>query len=403
MASAAVPPQPLDVLVIGGGPAGLATAIAARQAGLARVRVVDRRQPPIDKACGEGLMPDGLAALAALEVPVERLPGAALRGIRYLDGGRIAEGRFPRGVGRGLRRPVLHAALAKRAEEIGVELAWGVEALGLTAAGVAAAAGPLAARFVGGADGLHSRVRRWAGLEGRRPGAGAARRFGVRRHFRIAPWTDLVEVHWVDGAEAYVTPVGEREVGVAMLWSGAAARFDGLLARFPALAARLTGVEATSRDRGAGPLLQRVRRVTRPRWPHPERAGAVATGDGRGAGYGLALVGDASGYVDAITGEGLSLAFHQARALARAMADGDLMVYERAHRSLTRLPDALTRLVLALERRPRLRRRAIGALAAEPALFDRLLGVHSRSLPLVRVGLPGALRLAWRLAGAGGG
>jgi len=269
----------------------------------------------------------------------------------------------------------------RRAEEAGVELRWGVRVVALAAGGVETDRGPIAARFVAGADGLGSRLRAWAGLGGRPVLRASARRFGVRRHFRVAPWTDLVEVYWADGAEAYVTPVGEREVGVALLWSGGPTRFDGLFARFPALAARLAGAEVTSRDRGAGPLQQRVRRVTRGR---------------------LALVGDASGYVDAITGEGLSLAFHQAQALAGALAAGDLAAYQRAHRALGRLPDGITRGVLAIERRPALRRRVIAALAAEPELFDRLLGVHSRALPLSRVGLPGALRLAWRLAGAGG-
>ena len=56
-----------DVFVIGGGPAGLAAAIAARQKGL-RVIVADGAEPPIDKACGEGLMPDGLAALGHLGI-----------------------------------------------------------------------------------------------------------------------------------------------------------------------------------------------------------------------------------------------------------------------------------------------------------------------------------------------
>ena len=173
-----------------------------------------------------------------------------------------------------------------------------------------------------------------------------------------------------------MTPVAPRQVGVAMLWSGGPASFEELLGRFPALAARLAGAPEASRDRGAGPLEQRVRGVVRGR---------------------LALVGDASGYLDAITGEGLAVALHQAEAVADAMAAGDLGRYAAAHRRIARLPEAMTRLVLAIERRPRLRRRVVRALAAEPALFSRLLGIHGRSLPARELGLDGALRLAWRL------
>jgi flavin-dependent dehydrogenase len=217
------------------------------------------------------------------------------------------------------------------------------------------------------------------------PAKCSLRRFGVRRHYRLAPWSERVEVWWADGLEAYVTPVAADQVGVAMLWSpdawearhGEAADFDRLLAAVPRLAERLRGAEPASSDRGAGPLHQRVRAVTAP---------------------GLALVGDAGGYLDAITGEGLSLAFHQAEALAAAVRAGDLAAYARAHRRLARLPDALTALLLAVERRPRLRRRTLRALAAEPTLFARLLGVHSRTLPLRDFGFSGALRLALGLA-----
>jgi flavin-dependent dehydrogenase len=112
----------------------------------------------------------------------------------------------------------------------------------------------------------------------------------------------------------------------------------------------------------------------------------------------LVLLGDAAGYLDAITGEGLALAFHQAEALVAAAAGGDLGRYASAHRRLHRLPDAMTAVLLAVERRPRLRRRMIHALAAEPALFSRLLGVHARSLPWSDFGMRGAMRLAWGLA-----
>jgi flavin-dependent dehydrogenase len=396
----------LDLAVVGGGPAGLAVAIEARLAGLS-VAVFDRALGPgIDKACGEGLMPDAVARLASLGVRLSPAESFPFRGIRYVDGGTIAEGTFPQASGLGVRRPVLHRALAERAAELGARLLWGTAVTGLAPEGLATTTGPVAARWIAGADGLASRVREWAGLatagnpraeatnalpglpsrSAVRPdirsaaGAPDRRRFGLRRHFCLAPWADLVEVHWGPGCEAYVTPVASDLVGVAILWSGEArGGFDDLLARFPALAARLAGAPAASRDRGSGPLRQRVRGVV---------AGRVA------------LVGDASGYFDAITGEGLAVALHQAAALARVLTAGDLSAYEAAHRRIGRLPDFMTGLMLAIERRPRLRRRAIAALAAEPALFSRLLGIHARSLPPRRLGLDGAVRLAWRLLAA---
>jgi flavin-dependent dehydrogenase len=164
-----------------------------------------------------------------------------------------------------------------------------------------------------------------------------------------------------------------------MLWSGKTAGFEELIEHFPVLRDRLAGAPEISRDRGAGPLHQRVLGVWR---------GNVA------------LVGDASGYLDAITGEGMAVAFHQTAALVEAILAGDLNRYATAHRRISRLPDFMTSMVLALERRPRLRRRALRALAAEPALFSRLLGIHGRTLRARRLGLDGALKLAWRLVAA---
>jgi menaquinone-9 beta-reductase len=361
-----------DLLVVGGGPAGLATAIRARLAGL-DATVLDRFHPPIDKACGEGLMPDAVARLR--EIGVEP-PGSAIRGIRYVDGGLTAEGVFPQAGGLGVRRLDLHESLVRRAEEVGVELRWGVSAKGLEEGGVATDQGPIRARWIVGADGLLSKVRLWAGLAGE---PGPLRRFGVRRHFAVAPWTDCVEVYWGPDCEAYVTPVGPDRLGLAMLWSGKTSSFDELIECFPTLRDRLAGAPEISRDRGAGPLHQKVLGV---------RRGNVA------------LVGDASGYLDAITGEGMAVAFHQTAALVEAIVAGDLDSYAAAHRRISRLPDFMTSMVLALERRPRLRRRALRALAAEPALFSRLLGIHGRTLPAWRFGLDGALRLAWRLVAA---
>ncbi len=361
-----------EVLIVGGGPGGLAAAVAARLEGL-EVMVVDRRRPPIDKACGEGLMPDGLAVLRDLGVELGAGQKQAFRGIRYIDGETVAEGRFPEVAGAGVRRLHLHQCLVRRAEELGVDLRWGVRVEKLSDSGVETQDGPVNARWIVGADGLRSRVRHWAGLEA---AASKWQRFGVRRHFRLQPWSDCVEVYWADGCEAYVTPVAADEIGIAVLWSGRKARFDRLMESFPTLANRLEGAEVVSRDRGCGPLRQRSKAVTR--------------------GH-LALIGDAAGYVDAITGEGLSIAFHQATALAMALRQGDLALYARRCRDITRLPDAMTQLLLWIERRPALRRRVVRALAREPAIFSRLLAVHCRALPVRGLVLETAPRLLWRL------
>lgn len=372
-------------MIVGGGPAGLSVAIGGHLAGL-RTTVLDRSRPPTDKPCGEGLMPDGLAALERLGMAAADLRGRRFGGIRYRqetpEGATVASGRFPVDGGLGVRRTDLHRRLVERAEAVGVELRWGASVEGIEPAGEGwrtIGQGAVAeGRILVGADGLRSRVRRWAGLAGR---PARAARFGARRHFRLRPWSSFVEVWWAAGCEAYVTPVAEDEIGVALLWgrrrAGERVGFDDLLRCFPVLRQRLAGAAASSPLRGCGPLRQRVRSVRRGN---------------------LLLVGDAAGYVDAITGEGLSLAFQQAEALVAAVAAGELSRYPVACRRLRRLPDAMTHLLLALARRPAWRRRAIKALAAEPGLFDRLLAVHARQSGLGAVGLGGAARLAWRFA-----
>lgn len=362
-------PGDVEVLVVGAGPAGLATAIELANLDI-RAVVIDRSGPGIDKPCGEGLMPDGVRRLESLGVRLPPDRRATFYGIRYIDGDLSAEARFRGGVGWGVRRPELHRALVDRAQEKGVVLLWNttVEALGDRS--VDTSRGPVRARWIVGADGLRSKVRRWAQLD-----AGTRRRarFGARRHYAIPPWSDRVEVYWSDSCEAYVTPVSQQEVGVAVLWGGYKASFDDHLGRFPRLMERLEGAAVTSSDRGTGPLDQRVKRVA----------------EGR-----LALVGDAAGYRDAITGEGISVALHQASALAEAIQVSDMAQYQRAVRRLTVLPFALIRGLLIAERRPWLRRRLIKTLARDPALFGRLLAIHARELPPRDLGAGGLARLA---------
>jgi flavin-dependent dehydrogenase len=356
-------------VVVGGGPAGLAVAIRARLAGLGVV-VLDRSKPPIDRACGEGLMPEGVLQLEELGVAVAARERHPFVGIRYVDGDLVAEGEFPDGPGLGIRRPVLHRALVERATALGADLRWGVTAQGLTTAGVATADDEVTARWVVGADGRSSRVRRWAGLEGRAPRAG---RFGVRRHYTLPPWTDRVEVYWGEGCEAYVTPVAPEMVGVALMWGERGVGFDDVLARLPALAARVAGAPAASRDAGAGPFGSRARRVDRGR---------------------VVLIGDAACCLDPITGEGVALALQSAEALVESIVVDDLDHYRTTQRRLTRAAARVNALVLLLEQSPRLRARVMAGLASRPDLFGRFLAAR-RSPATSAAGA--VARLGWQL------
>src|SRR5712664_1435352 len=124
------------VLVIGGGPAGLAAAIAARMRGF-DVTVADGARPPIDKACGEGLMPETLAALQELGVGTDASDGVALRGIRFLEADAHAEAFFPGNHGIGLRRTVLHQKLIDRARDLDVRFLWETPVTGIFPGSVA--------------------------------------------------------------------------------------------------------------------------------------------------------------------------------------------------------------------------------------------------------------------------
>jgi flavin-dependent dehydrogenase len=332
-----------DVLIIGGGPAGLAAAIAARLKGFT-VTVADSARPPIDKACGEGLLPAAPAALAQLGVYITRDHAFPFRGIRFLGDDAVVEASFPSGQAWGIRRTKLHQLLSDRANEVGVRMLWG-------ASPNYAAEAP-ASRWILGADGQNSRIRRLYGLDA---ATKEAKRFGFRRHYQIPPWTDFVEVHWASGFQIYVTPVGSNEVGIALLTRDRSQRVERALEAFPQLQRRLAGAPFSSVERGAITMSRRLRRVVHER---------------------TALIGDASGSVDAITGEGLSLAFRQAIALADALAAGDLPAYQAAHRRLARKPMFMADFMLLLDRSPRLRKQALRAMASKPAIFGTLLALH---------------------------
>jgi flavin-dependent dehydrogenase len=344
-----------DVFVIGGGPAGLAAAIAARRRGF-RVTVADSGTPPIDKACGEGIMPDGVAAARSLGIPLDTIVAQPFRGIRFRDRGVTVEACFPAGHGLGLRRTALHPLMAECAARSGVRLEWGARISGISARGVFLDGRLAPARWIVGADGGQSGVRRWAGLDA---GARESRRFGFRRHYQVAATPDFVEIEWGDGCQFYITPVAPGEICVALISRDQHLRLDDVLPSFPDLARRLRG--PVPAQRGGVTSMQRLRSVTR---------------------RNVALAGDASGSVDAIAGEGLCLLFQQAVALAAALEAGDLALYATAHRRLARRPRLMAELLLMLDRSTALRRGVMRAMAWQPGLFARMLDLHAGIPPL---------------------
>jgi flavin-dependent dehydrogenase len=328
-----------DLVIAGGGPVGMATALYAARAGL-EVELREPRPGPVDKACGEGLMPGAVTALAELGIDPA---GHRLAGIRYLGGGHVAEAPFRHGDGRGVRRTTLHRAMSDAVAEAGVKLVErAVGELETRSDHVLVDGEP--ASYLVAADGLHSPVRRMLGLD--HPVSGA-RRYGQRVHVEMEPWTPFVEVHWASGSEAYVTPVADELVGIAVL-TERQAPFDELLAEHPLLKERLQR-RPLSRTRGAGPLRQR----------------STARTLGR-----VLLVGDAAGYVDALTGEGIALGLAQARAAVDAVVAGRPADYEAAYKKLGRRHELLTHALLASSRRPFIRRQLVPLAARLPRVFS---------------------------------
>jgi flavin-dependent dehydrogenase len=338
----------IDVLVVGAGPAGLATALHAAAAGL-QTTVLDSHEGPIDKACGEGLMPGALRRLRELGVQVS---GQPIRGISYRRAQYRAEAEFRLGPGAGVRRTELHSALRARAIELGVPICK-AKVGPISQDGSSVTAAGMRARYLVAADGLHSPIRRQLRLD--RPAPGQLRRWGLRQHFDVEPWSDFVEVHWARDSELYVTPVSPSRVGIAIL-SSRRQSFREALADFAEVAQRLPA-SGVNTIRGAGPLRQASKSRV---------AGRVL------------LIGDAAGYVDALTGEGIAVSLACAQPLVKALLANRPADYERDWRSASRRYRVLTESLLWARQRRMLNTALVPASQRAPWLFAAIVNQLAR-------------------------
>lgn len=364
-----------DVLIVGGGPAGLAAAIALKMRG-ADVLVADALKPPIDKACGEGLMPDALRDLAALGVEWDVRDGVLFQGIRFENwteiGHSSVSANFKVGKGLGMRRTVLHTRLVERASELGVRFRWGTHvALGKP---ITLNHERCTYKYLVGADGQSSRVRKWAGLD---RGQWITTRFGFRRHYRIAPFSNSVEVHWSALGQVYITPVAEDEICVAVVTRRSSIRMQQVIDSIPYLRERLAPNASSLRERGAVTTTRRLTHVAKDN---------------------VALLGDASGTVDAVTGEGLALGFRQAILLSRSLEKNGLELYAAKHQKILQMPQIMARTLVLMDAYPALRTQAMRALSSSPSLFRGLLDVHMGEETLLHFLMHNGIKLGRQMA-----
>jgi len=385
----------VDVVVVGAGPAGAATAILLAEHGL-HVIVLDRGSLPRPKICGEYLSPEAARVLDRLGVlkAVDVAGAAAIHGMRITapDGTAITGHYRDVGAWRpyrqhamGVARETLDGALVERVRALPVDLREHARVVdliveqgvvtGVRFADRDARVHDVRARLVVGADGRASVVAERLGC--RRPHA--LRRMALVTYVAgLESCRDLGEI-FVDPPDyAILNPIAPDRVNLALVvplahavrWSD---RLDDFMAarvrQLPHLARRLAGATRVAPIRALGPLAHRVA---------PPKTGGVL------------LVGDAGGFYDPFTGEGVFTALRSAElavaTIVRALASGDVSAralagYERARREVFSGKERVTQALQFLIRHRRLANFAVRALARRPAALDALLGVFGDYVP----------------------
>lgn len=392
--------QCFDVAVVGAGPAGSTTALRLARAGFS-VALLDAQRSPRFKPCGEFMSPEVLPMLADLGVRDELAASGAreVRGMLLHGHGRVVRGRFidvggaqaPFDHGWAVRREVFDASLVRAAVRAGVELFEGQRVTSLLRSSEGTVEGvrcsgrdprELRARFVVGADGTRSRVASELGVRCETPWL---RKVALVTRYSGVPWGERAEVHLLEHGFFAVAPLGSGDVSLNLVLDAAEYERTGL-PRDELLEAWLQRTPA---------LGERILRGTR---IDPVRGtGAMAMSTTRQTFDGAALVGDASGYVDPITGEGIFFALKGAellsstleRALHRGSTDAAaLQPYVAARRREIAPRAAFSLLLQRGLRHPRLVHLAFRLLAARPRLADTLVSVTGDYVPLRELARP---------------
>jgi flavin-dependent dehydrogenase len=333
--------------------------------------LVEAREHPRPKACAEYASPMIIEELARLGLPAAAWSSAArpLRGMRVMLGNRAVDVRYRRGGERtafGLRRTSFDATLASHAVASGARLMERTAFEDLTwndgrvmGATLRSAEGRRAVRcrWVIGADGARSRVAQRAGVER----VARPRRLGLVAHYQgVHGLSDSGEMHVGPGWYVGLAPIagGELNVGMALPLDGkrrsAEARFAAAIAGLPAVTERLGEARRLTPILGASPIGHRVASAAGPGWM---------------------LIGDAAGFIDPFTGEGIYRALRSARAAAAALEAGDEGAeprYRAARRAAFSAKDGLTWLVQGMLSSRPVMSYALSRLARRPALAERL-------------------------------
>lgn len=365
-----------NINIIGGGPSGLTNALFLAQKGH-DIKVFERGVWPIDKVCGEGIMPSGHQILKDLGV-IKYLDPKRYQlfdGIDYINqSGQKIEGYFyKKDKGIAIGRKNLSQALHRRCQDFSNITLFGdtkVREVIPVNNGVEALIGDNKeiSDYLILSDGIRSPFRKKLGLD--RPIFSKQKRLGARAHYAIAPWSKKVEVYWGKNIEAYITPIGPNEIQLAFLWDhqkvfikDSKHYFFALLKKIPILENQLKGVMPLESPRSYGPFQTMAQTST----------------------YGnIILTGDVRYFLDGITGEGLSLAFKQAKALALNLGEQNFnkKTYALQTNILLLNYEFLTRFALFNSRYARSQKMMFTILNTFPVFFSLMLAMNDGAIRL---------------------